>query len=1303
MAERYALVIDDDTTFRDRVSELLAPHKIAVAGATEVDEVLSLLEDRRPVLVILAVELPDKNGLALFRKVKKAEFDLPVIITTATVAKSELSRHETQPSHAEYYLHKAEISDSDLLDAIAKAGRLDLTSRDTDARAETSTSAEEVAEPVHESHGTDLDPHLARYLDNETTAIFAQIDERALEGRHQRNQPTPPGEVSAERVTELESEVDRLSEELEQARRDARSSPFSKEFVKLRDVASEKDGEIRVLTDALADRDAQVRVVRRKLSELVKRFVGPEAWDAEDQDELQALSDELDNSRAKFRDLTEHVDAIEREHKRAIDDIAKRLVNTQRDRDKERHEAAALRGRLEGAESTLGDVRQQSDQESDAQQRDRKDLTKRLVATQRDRDRDREEATELKGLLESLDVKHDELSEQMGATKGRHERESAELTERLEASQKARDEARQETSEVRGLLDSVRAKLEKLNGEVEATRAKHEHETEELTSRLVVTQRDRDERREEATELRSIVAQVQAKLEVRAEQGEEARSKYEQDVAELDEQLVAGKRERDKIRQEAAELAERVDEAKTKLAHLADEASKAQHRYEQQIEGLEKKVSAETAGAARAHVELETGLSELRLKHAHELQERKANQKAEIKALEKTLAEKKTAAMNELKKKIDTRLRQSETNHSRTLAALRDEHTKELASIHSSHGEARRRAAEEAQKALEEATQKSAAALKQSDEQRAAQLLRAENKRIAEVTSLEQRYEERLSSLTQSHAAETSALDQKAKAAIRSNEQMLEEVTAKVQDVLKSWETERTAHYETRERYEKEMAELQKGHTKNLATAEQDRFAALAGMSRKFKEDRTAALEVERRRWQETAADLQSKHAEALGSLKKQHEDELGRRDKVHESAIEQKRRDAMQAQKRALERQGGSHHEELEKKGREYADELVSGRQKNEQHVAGLRQSHMKVLADRDRDGEHTLRTTVEQLKKDHGRHLEKLREAQAQMVNALRGEHSKELQTMEQAQRSALALQEQAAHTALGAIEEERDESRVMLDGLRAEIAELAAKHRSSIRVAEEAHNADAKELKKELESSRSRLESDRQTLRASIAKLERESSSELKQANESLEHEKKLHAATRERYDRRVNELKTRHSLGIERVESDWIDKLEHLEKSLSAQAEKAVVTAEQDWKGKLESLRGQYEEVIESSRKEFELELAAAIRASEGARSIEESYEAASRELSTLNAKLEKLETELSIARHQIVERDTTIQSNSRKAAEHQQTVDSLKAVINDFSRSVDGFVEEGDTKKNEKIDSLKSVIDDMYRSIDGPKN
>ena len=78
--------------------------------------------------------------------------------------------------------------------------------------------------------------------------------------------------------------------------------------MKLRDVASQKDDEIRALIDALTGRDSQVSIVRRKLSELVKRFAGPEGSEVEAQDELQALSEELDESRAKSRELAEQLE-----------------------------------------------------------------------------------------------------------------------------------------------------------------------------------------------------------------------------------------------------------------------------------------------------------------------------------------------------------------------------------------------------------------------------------------------------------------------------------------------------------------------------------------------------------------------------------------------------------------------------------------------------------------------------------------------------------------------------------------------------------------------------------------------------------------------------------------------------------------------------------------------------------------------------------------------------------------------------------------------------------------------------------
>jgi len=54
------------------------------------------------------------------------------------------------------------------------------------------------------------------------------------------------------------------------------------------------------------------------------------------------------------------------------------------------------------------------------------------------------------------------------------------------------------------------------------------------------------------------------------------------------------------------------------------------------------------------------------------------------------------------------------------------------------------------------------------------------------------------------------------------------------------------------------------------------------------------------------------------------------------------------------------------------------------------------------------------------------------------------------------------------------------------------------------------------------------------------------ELKRTEDTLAGEKEKHQSTRERAQRRVAELVSRHAEGIERVEKDWMEKLKNLEK-------------------------------------------------------------------------------------------------------------------------------------------------------------
>ncbi len=310
-----------------------------------------------------------------------------------------------------------------------------------------------------------------------------------------------------------------------------------------------------------------------------------------------------------------------------------------------------------------------------------------------------------------------------------------------------------------------------------------------------------------------------------------------------------------------------------------------------------------------------------------------------------------------------------------------------------------------------------------------------------------------------------------------------------------------------------------------------------------------------------------------------------------------------------------------------------------------------------------------------------------------------SGELGTLEEVHRSAVSQHESAARTTLRSVEDERDEARVMLDGVRAEMAEMAATHRSTVSVLEEQRKAELKELKSEAKTKVSHLEDEKQFLASSVEKLKRQSTGELERATDALAHEKQLHQANRERYERRVTELKSRHAEGFKRVENDWMQKLEHLEKNISGRSEKAASTAKREGKANLEKVLLQHEEAIASLRKEFEMELATSKQQVHRASGFEESYQEVARELTTVQGQLESLTRDLADAHGELAERDKLVAKHKKKVADNKETIDSLKTVINDFSRSVDGYLQDRDDQ-DQTISSLKEVIADMYRSIDG---
>ena len=113
----------------------------------------------------------------------------------------------------------------------------------------------------------------------------------------------------------------------------------------------------------------------------------------------------------------------------------------------------------------------------------------------------------------------------------------------------------------------------------------------------------------------------------------------------------------------------------------------------------------------------------------------------------------------------------------------------------------------------------------------------------------------------------------------------------------------------------------------------------------------------------------------------------------------------------------------------------------------------------------------------------------------------------------------------------------------------------------------------------------------------------------------------------------------------------------------------------------------------------MELATVRQQLERTRGIEESYQAAARDLTAMKGKVDEVTKSLLEAHNEIADRDRALQEQTKRLSENAKTVASLKAVIDDFSRSVEGYMRDRE-ESDQTISSLKAVIDDFYRGLDG---
>ena len=91
---KTVLIVEDDEPSMKLLHDVLDSHGYAVLRASEGTPVLALVQDHRPDLILMDIQIPGPNGLALTRLLKHDDDlrQIPIVAVTAFAFESDKQR-----------------------------------------------------------------------------------------------------------------------------------------------------------------------------------------------------------------------------------------------------------------------------------------------------------------------------------------------------------------------------------------------------------------------------------------------------------------------------------------------------------------------------------------------------------------------------------------------------------------------------------------------------------------------------------------------------------------------------------------------------------------------------------------------------------------------------------------------------------------------------------------------------------------------------------------------------------------------------------------------------------------------------------------------------------------------------------------------------------------------------------------------------------------------------------------------------------------------------------------------------------
>jgi hypothetical protein len=822
MATRRVLVFDDDSAFIDLLRRSLAGYRLEIRSVAPGPDNIQALKVLAPELVLISADLPGNAGYGLCSAIRKTlGSGIFIVLTTADLSPHDFSLHGKQRLHADLYLDKRGLSDQILVDKLDKliglGPRIGPMPPGAENGQEQSAGAENVGTPGEASAaiGQAMEapgPQVSGRLD---VAADSSTDKDAAFNNDLNR-----------RLTEQAAELFRLRRQLEDALRDGRSSPFSTDFLKLREVIAQKDWEISSLSEQLHAGSLEILAVKNKTEALEKEKVDFKAElerALKREEDLARLVQDKQGEIAGLQTL--HKDL---EHKRSQEaNRAAELLNIEQLAHRQtREEFEALIARLQ-------------DQHVQTMKQAEKENQSELTAAHMSAEKKLAHAAQAhREALAALENEHN-------AILSKKEAELADLTRKAAEDQKlALGQARREFEDrIARLQDEHAAAMQQAEREKEAAVAAVHQQVEEKLART-------DQNREEAlgavkNEYNAILFDKEAEiaslkqLAAEAQQAhEKARGQFESEIARLQDQHAAAMKQAGQekeselaaaLQQAGGQLAEAEQKRRNQLAVLRLEHNAVVSEKEAEIEALKQKMNEE-----RQRTQQESGQA--------------------VESLTARLRDQHAQAM-----------RQAEQEKQDEMAAAQQQAEEKLAAAHRIH-----------QQALEALKDKYNATISEKEAEIAALKQGAADEKLQVQAQTGREFEDRIALLNDQHAQAEKAQQRAIEALKNEHKEQIDRILSEKEAEFallsrKAAEQQPQDHQQAAREFETRIAELQEQHAQALKQAEEEKYKALEATHKQVEE----TLAEKHKDFQRVLDTLEMKHAEQINQLQSEKKIEM--------------------------------------------------------------------------------------------------------------------------------------------------------------------------------------------------------------------------------------------------------------------------------------------------------------------------------------------------------------------------------------------------------------------------------------------